>query len=166
MFSFSWWMFLNKCANFLMLFAVCWYFVRKYLSPWARKALEERVSSLNALQEEALDLAKKRVATAEAFEAQEAYAASLLVKIQVWKAAMEVKDHNYKVQEELQEKRCHEYLQRRADGLCQERLKQEMLPRVYEQTREQVITFFKNKEEHVRYVKQLVAGLPKGKTHG
>lgn len=166
MLSFSPWIALNKIANFCVLLLVCWYLVRQRFFPIIRKALEQKALESIKLRETLVDIAQKNSELIQAIDTQEKQTQLLLSKIELWKAKVIEKREQSVAQGVLLEQKCLIYLKKRADGLCQEQLKREILPLVFKKTRDEVVAFFKEEETQVRYVNDLLTGLPKGRTHG
>lgn len=58
-----------------------------------------------------------------------------------------------------------EYLKKRADGLCQEFLKRDVMPQVFLKTKEQVLVFFASESAQKDYIAHSLKGLGKGDGH-
>lgn len=166
MFSFSPWIAVNKVANFCVLLLVCWYLIRQRLYPVIQKIVEQRAADSGQLRQTLVAIAQKNSELLQAIDAQEKQAQLLLTKIEVWKTTVAVKEEQADAQRLLLEQKCLMYLKKRADGLCQEQLRREILPVVFKKTHAQVVTFFKEEGAQAGYINDLLNGLPKGKMHG
>ncbi len=150
--SFSWGMLINKFLNLGMLIAACAYLVKKYLAPHIKKSLKLREERLFTLEQEAVELRVKKAEVIREIEDQKAYAQQLLSKVQLWKNVMEEREAGYEQERKEIEKKSLEYLKKRADGLCQEFLKREVIPSIFTQTKEQVVVFFANEKAQRDYL--------------
>ena len=137
--SFSWGMLLNKLLNLGVLIGACSYLVSKYLSPYIKKSLKLREERLFLLEQEVVELRVKKTDIMQAVEVQKAYAEQLLGKIQLWKNMMEEREEANAFERKKTEENSLEYLKKRADGLCQEFLKRDVMPQVFLETKEQVL---------------------------
>ena len=150
--SFSWGALVNKFLNLGMLVAACAYLVTKYLAPYIRKILKQREEHIFSLEQEAVELRVKKAEVIREMEEQKAYAEQLLWKVQLWKNVMEERDAGYDRERKIIEKNSLEYLKKRADGLCQEFLRREVIPHIFLQTKEQVCIFFANEKAQREYM--------------
>ncbi len=164
--NFSWIIFSNKMANSLMVVGVCCYLVRVYLHPFIKKTMDKRSLFFIDLKNSVISQKEENKILLSAIKAQEAHTVQLLAKMRVWAEVLEQKQTIFCKEESLQAQRLLLYLQKRADGLCQERLKNETFSRVYEKTYQQVTDHFKDKDAHTLYVQTLIAGLAKGDSRG
>jgi hypothetical protein len=159
--SFSWGMLINKLLNLGMLIVACAYLVRKYLAPYIKKNLKQREERLFALEQEAVELRVKKAEVVRETEDQKAYAQQLLWKVQLWKNVMEERENVYAIERQEIEKKSTEYLKKRADGLCQEFLRREVIPHIFAQTKEQVLIFFADEKIQRQYVATSLKALAK-----
>lgn len=164
--SFSWWGLLNKLLNLGMLVGGCSYLVSKYLTPYIKRNLKLREERLFLLEQEAVELRMKKTEVMQEMEEQKAHAAQLLGKIQVWKNMMEEREELNASEKKEIEKKSLEYLKKRADGLCQEFLRREVMPQVFLETKEKVIAFFVSEEVQKEYVARSLKVLGKGDGRG
>ncbi len=159
--SFFWGALINKFLNLGMLIAACAYLVTKYIAPYIKKSLKQREERLFSLEQEAVELRVKKAEVIREMEGQKAYAQQLLWKVQLWKSVMEGRENVYAVERREIEKKSLEYLKKRADGLCQEFLKREVIPPILIKTREQVLVFFANEKAQRDYVTSSLKALGK-----
>lgn len=164
--SFTWWIALNKIANFVMVVGVCWYATKKYLHPFIKKTLDSRLLFIIELQNFIQSQKDENAALVESAKVQEARTKTLLAKMDLWNQVIAQRNAQYQKEVIAQEQRCLVYLQKRADGLCQERLKKETFARVFRNTHDQVSEYFEDQQKHATYVKTLLAGLKKGAHRG
>lgn len=164
--SFTWWIALNKIANFAMVVAVCWYATKKYLHPFIKKTLDSRLLFTIELQNFIQSQKDENTALVESAKRQEVHAQTLLAKMDRWNQVIAQRNAQYQKEAIAQEQRCLVYLQKRADGLCQERLKKETFARVFRKTHDQVSEYFEDQQKHAAYVKTLLTGLKKGAHRG
>ena len=164
--DFSWWAFGNKVANLAVLIGGCGYLAKKYLVPYVLEELAHRKKELSDLDARSLQLIQERQETLEATAAKEAYAQLLLAKIEQWKEVMNSKEALYDSERKQQDSKCSVYLKMRADGLCHELLKKQVFPVVIAQTREQVLSFFKDAQRQKEYQDALLKGLLKMTSSG
>ncbi len=150
--SFSWGMLVNKLLNLGVLIAACAYLFAKYLAPYIKKSLKEREERLFILEQEVVELRLRKADVSRETEEHKTHAAQLLGKVQLWKRVMEERENVYVAEREQTEKNSLEYLKKRADGLCQESLRREVIPQIFAQTKEQVRTFFTNEKAQREYV--------------
>ena len=150
--SFSWGVLINKLLNLGMLVATCAYLVRKYLAPYIKKSLKQREERLFILEQEAVELRLKKAEIIGEIEDQKAYAQQFLCKVQLWKNVMEEREAGYERERKEIEKKTLEYLKKRADGLCQEFLRREVIPHIFLQTKEQVEVFFTDEKTQKAYI--------------
>ena len=164
--SFSWGTLINKLLNLGMLIAACAYLVAKYLAPYIKKSLKQREEHLFALEQEAVELRVKKAEVIREMEDQKAYAQQLLWKVQLWKNVMEERENVYAIERKEIEKKSLEYLKKRADGLCQEFLRREVIPHIFTQTNEQVLVFFADEKAQREYVTSSLKVLIKENVRG
>lgn len=164
--SFSWGALINKFLNLGMLVAACAYIVTKYLAPYIKKSLKQREERLFTLEQEAVELRIKKADVIREMEDQKAYAQKLLWKVQLWKNVMEERENGYAIERKEIEKKSIEYLKKRADGLCQEFLKREVIPHIFTQTKEHVLVFFADEKAQREYVINSLKVLAKESVRG
>ncbi len=157
--DFSWWAFGNKVANLAVLIGGCGYLAKKYVVPYVLEELARRKKELSDLDARSLQLIQERQDTLEATAAKEAYAQLLLAKIEQWKEVMNSKEALYDSERKQQDLKSAIYLKMRADGLCHELLKKQVFPVVIAQTRQQVLSFFKDSQHQKEYQTMLLQGL-------
>jgi hypothetical protein len=150
--EFSWGVLINKLLNLGMLIVACAYLVKKYLAPYIKKSLKQRAERLFALEQEAVELRVKKAEIMREMEEQKIQAEQLLWKIQLWKNVMEERENVYAIERKQIEKNSLEYLKKRADGLCQEFLRREVIPQIFIQTQEQVRHFFADEKTQKEYI--------------
>ena len=150
--SFSWGSLINKLLNLGMLIAACAYLVRRYLAPYIKKSLKQREEWIFALEQEAVELRVKKADIVREMEEQKVHAEQLLWKVQLWKNVMEDRENVYALERKEIEKNSLEYLKKRADGLCQEFLRREVIPQIFLQTKEQVSGFFSDEKAQKEYI--------------
>jgi hypothetical protein len=164
--SFSWGVLLNKLLNLGVLIGACWYLVSKYFTPYIKKNLKLREERLFLLEQEAVAFRIKKTETVRETEEQKVYAEQLLGKIHLWKNMMEEREALNDVERKKTEKNSLEYLKKRADGVCQEFLKREIMPQVFLETKEKVLTFFVSEEAQKKYIAHSLKVFAKREEHG
>ncbi len=164
--SFSWPILFNKLLNLGVLVTTCIYLAKKYLSPYIKKSLKHREEQIFLLEQEVLGLRVKKTDSIREMDEQKAYAAQLLWKVQLWKNVMEERCILQDQERTIIEKKSLEYLKKRADGLCHEYLKREVIPQIFAQTKEQVLTFFVDEKIQKKYIATSLISMTKGNLHG
>lgn len=111
------------------------------------------------LKKEKIDLQEKIAEIIQGTQAKQVYATQLLGKIQMWKTVMEERERARDAEQKMLEQKSLEYLQRRADGLCQEYLKREVMPQIFSETKSQLFDFFTHKNAQKQYLDKCLKGL-------
>ena len=164
--SFSWFIFSNKIANSALVLGVCWYLIRTYLQPFIKKTMNDRLAFSVDLQNFAHLQKQENEALLNTIKQYEQEAEQLLKKMHVWNQVLENKKTLELQQAFAQEQRSLAYLQKRADGLCQEHIRHAAFSRIYTQTQEEVVAHFKNEKVHHDYLQAIIDRLPKGACRG
>jgi len=164
--DFSWMGLLNKLLNLAVLVGVCGYLFKKHAFPAIKGALDSRKRLLSDLKKEVSDLQEKTDALSQQTAQAQARATFLLGRIEEWKKALQQQQYDRSQDAQKTEQASRAYLQKRAEGLCQEYMKRDLVREIVERTEQEVRTFFADKKNQNQYITQHLKLLSQRKSRG
>ena len=163
--SYSWWDIANKLANFALLMATLWHLNKKYIYPYIVETFKKRKQYFTDHELRQNELSIAHAAVIQDIEHQQRETKLLLVKIDVWQKNLQQSRKKNAEQRVLIEQQSIEYLKKRADGLCEEQLRQEVVPIVLQLVHERLMNQFAAPVQQKNYIDRSLAYFIKKGAH-